>query len=436
MSAGDLPVEGVFQQNERAFFVSGLGFYELFAGGVTVFRGSVASSSTPATIFSNGSGGNQLLIVVGGYGYVFDLLNNTLSYITDPDFPQGYASMCSFLDGYGLVLQRGTGIFQWSDLEDFTAWDALDFAQVSEVSDWTLTLAVDIDRKVVRLIGSQNTSLYYDSGDALQPFIPVPNALVSIGTAAPFGFCLIDDVVLWVSASNNGARVAMEGAGTSGQRISTHAVEAAWAQYDVVSDCRGWAMSYHGHSWAVFTFPTAEATWVYDRTERAWFEWLYWDAVTGTFQPHLVQCHMFAFGQHVGGSRLDGTLYAISGDFYDDDGAPIRRMRRFPHLADEEEWIFAQGKLQFVLQVGVGLSVASTAVGYDPKAMLRISRDGGMTYGNARTTSMGKIGGYTKRVNYWRNGRFRDGVIEFTFNDPTICALVGANLVEPEEGVS
>lgn len=436
VTAGDGPVVGAFQQNGRSFFISGLGFFERLAGGVVIDRGSVSSSSTPATICSNGSGGNQLLVVVGNYGYVFDLLTNTLAFITDPDFPQGFALMCAFIDGYGLVLQRGTGIFQWSASEDMTDWDALDFAEVSEVSDWTLSLAVDIDRKVLRLMGGQNTSLWYDSGDPLQPFIPVPNALMSTGTAAAFGFCLLDDVVVWISASNNGARMAMEGSGTSGQRISSHAVEFAWSQYSTVEDCIGWAMEYRGHSWAVFCFPTAGATWVYDRSEKAWFEWLYWDATTGTFQQHLVRCHMYAFDEHLGGSRLDGTLYAISGDFYDDAGAPIRRVRRFPHFADEEEWIFAAGKLQFIFQVGVGLEVPSTSAGYDPQALLRISRDAGRTYGNARTKSIGKEGEYRKRANFWRNGRWRDGVIELTFNDSTVCALVGANLVEPEQGLS
>lgn len=421
---GDQPIVGTFQQNGRAFFVAGLGFYEILANDFVILRGSVASTTTPATICSNGVGGNQLLIVTGLYGYVFNLLTNVLTYIADLDFPQGRALMCAFLDGYGLVLVNDGTTFQWSALEDFTDWDALDFAAKSQTSDNILSLVVDIDRKVIWLIGGQNTELWYDSGNADQPFIPVPNALVSQGTAASFGFILVDDAVLWIGESNNGSRMAMEGTGTSARRVSTHAVEFAWSQFSVVDDCIGWGYEYRGHSFAVFSFPTAESTWVYDRTEQAWHEWLYWNATTGAYESHLARCHMYAFNRHMVGSRIDGTLYALTSDVLTDDGAPIQRMRRFPHIADENQRISCS-KLQADLQVGVGLdNVASTAVGYDPQARLRISRDAGRTYGNMRAASMGKTGAYTKRVMWWRNGQWRDGVIELTWSDPTVIALV------------
>ena len=128
-TAGTGPHRAAFQQDGRSFLISGTGFYEFFSDHSVTLRGTVAAGTDMGTIVSNGDAGGQLLVVVGGYGYVYNKTTNILTQIADPDFPQGTASMCCFLDGYGIVLQSSASTFQISALEDFTSWDALDVAQ-------------------------------------------------------------------------------------------------------------------------------------------------------------------------------------------------------------------------------------------------------------------------------------------------------------------
>src|SRR5512139_1053882 len=56
------PVRALFAQNGRAFCVVGQNFYEFFPSGRAVQWGDVTPDSDPATICSNGTAGNQILI--------------------------------------------------------------------------------------------------------------------------------------------------------------------------------------------------------------------------------------------------------------------------------------------------------------------------------------------------------------------------------------
>ena len=63
---------------------------------------------------------------------------------------------------------------------------------------------------------------------------------------------------------------------------------------------------------------------------------------------------------------------------------------------------------------------------------LRVSRDGGFTWGESVTMAAGAIGTYTQRVLARRLGHARDMVFEVTVTDPIAWSLVGAWLdLEP-----
>jgi hypothetical protein len=64
--------------------------------------------------------------------------------------------------------------------------------------------------------------------------------------------------------------------------------------------------------------------------------------------------------------------------------------------------------------------------GLDPQVMLRVSRDGGHSWGNELRASMGKIGEYTKRATFPPLGTARDFVFELSITDPVKRVIVGA----------
>jgi len=419
-TAGTGPHRAAFQQDGRSFLISGTGFYEFFSDHSVTLRGTVAAGTDMGTIVSNGDAGGQLLVVVGGYGYVYNKTTNILTQIADPDFPQGTASMCCFLDGYGIVLQSSASTFQISALEDFTSWDALDVAQKSQTSDRLVALAVDFDHKVLWLFGSQNTEVWWDAGGTF-PFEPVPNSIISLGLSSPFGVSQPTEGIVWIGENSDGGRAIWSAQGSASKRVSTSAVEVALSDYSTVNDCSTFEYIWRGHVFSVFLFPTADACWVYDNTTEQWHEWLSWNVRDGDWHLPLARTHIFAFENHYVGSATDGTIYELSANTAADGSQTLRRLRRSPHVVGDGSWITCH-RLRFDFQSGVGTS----GQGATPQAMVRISRDGGKTFGDERWVPLGATGAYTTRAELRRNGRWRDGVIEVVVTDPVVTAMVGA----------
>jgi len=116
---------------------------------------------------------------------------------------------------------------------------------------------------------------------------------------------------------------------------------------------------------------------------------------------------------------------------YDLNARYIRRLRRAPHVANENVRIFYR-KFELDLERGVGLA---SGQGSDPEVMIRLSRDGGHTWGEPQVMSAGAMGAYTQRVIARRLGQARDTVFEVTVSDPVAWSLVNAWL-DLEAGTS
>lgn len=309
------PVRALFSEEGRAFAVGGSHFFEILAGGTFLYRGRVGMDSRPATISSNGSDGHQLFIVSNGDGFIFNLDANVFTPITAPDFPRP-CSMGAFVDGYFLALQAQADRFQISGLEDGLTWDPLDVAQVSQTTGIVRAL-VPVHREVW-LLGSSMTTVWGDIGDADFPFAPIPGAFIQQGIGSLFGWTIVDNDLFWHGQNEDGGRVAYRAQGYRPTRISTHAVEHAWAAYPRMDDTICWSYQDRGHSFAAWYVPTAETTWVYDAATGVWHERALWDPTALVWTPHLARCHTFAFDRHLVGDRQSPAVYALDADTYTD----------------------------------------------------------------------------------------------------------------------
>ena len=106
----------------------------------------------------------------------------------------------------------------------------------------------------------------------------------------------------------------------------------------------------------------------------------------------------------------------------------IRRLRRAPHVNNENLRVFYR---RFELDLERGQALAS-GQGSEPYVLLRLSRDGGQTWGEEMRMAAGKLGEYQARVMARRLGQARDTVFEVVVSDPVAWSLVGAWLdLEP-----
>ncbi len=255
-ATGKTVCRGIFSQDETTLAVIQDTVYRLDvdAASLTPLSGTVSNDGAPVSMCSNGRGGEQVLIVSGGEVYVYDILTMTLSSaITTP--LTNDAVMCAYIDGYFLLLEADTVRVWFSALEDGTSWDGLDFFARSQTSDNIVAICALKNRLYV--IGSLTGEIYYDSGDADNPFQPYPGSVFQEGIVGPWAIGVVDESVAWVARGSDGRGRAVRTTDASPQPISTPAIDFAWASYTDLSSCEILVYQQEGHTFVCWTFPDA-----------------------------------------------------------------------------------------------------------------------------------------------------------------------------------
>lgn len=403
---------------QRTFAAMGASLVEISSAGVVTVRGTLAVNANPATFSTNGDGGGQLLITSGDKAYSYDLATNTLT----EELSSG-ATMGAVLYGYGLVFDVATGKVQLSDLFDLTTWDPTQYFQRTIGTDPWQAMHVT-PYGYICLPGTQTGEFWYNAGTFPIPFAPDPSGNFARGIAAPFSIQQWGSAIVWLSRGIDGDYTVVRATGFSPDRISTHAVEFAIAGYNDdtrINDAIGQVYGEHGHLFYLLTFPSASATWACDALllgkANAWAQRGTWISEETRFVYWRPVFHTFGFGVHLMGDLESTVIYRMAHSVaLDVDSRPIRRVRRSPAILKGHARIIID-RFELLMETGIGVS-DDTAQGYNPQVTLRVSRDGGRTWGNERSVSAGKQGEYWRRVIFRMLGMGRDFVLEVSVSDP------------------
>lgn len=429
----DKPLRGLYSTDGlRCFAVSGATLYEIFANGTFTALGMVERSTQPAQMFANGG---QLFVISGSGGYIANGVNVTR--VTD-------ACMGFYLDGYFGALEGAqpgeSKLFKISALLDGTSWNPLDFAAVEGAPD--NILAILANHRQLEIFKYQDIEFFWDSGNPDFPIERIDGSFVEQGCAAAWSPRRIDNTSMWLGADERGAGIAWNMQGYTPSRASTHGVENVWQGYQragiPINDAVGVVEQVQGHQFYHLHFPTADATWTYDRATRLWHERGSWDSVNGVWHAHKARYHCYAFNRHlVGGGDATGYVYDQSIDYQDDDGQPLRWLRSAPHIADAAGKRVFYSNLWIDFQQGVGVN---TLVGVDgkprqPVCMVRHSNDGGNNWGNEAQLPIGKIGEFSGRALQPMCGSGRARAVEVSGTDPVQIAIVDAD-IQAQVGLS
>jgi hypothetical protein len=467
------PVRGVWAGGERLFAAAGTKIYEVMSNGTSIEKGTIATDAdhSPVQIFPNG---NQLFVVSAGLVYLHNgvslsqpqwangegTVNTAGTAVTWVSGTQFDASMVgnpfvinsvtytvatvnsatsitltasagtqtgvaynattpvtartgAFLGSYFIAAPYGKK-FYISALNDGQAWDALDFASKEGYPDNIASVLADHEE--LWLFGDETTEVWRVTGNADFPFERDPSATVHQGIVAPWSAVNLVTGPAWLGGDTRGRVIAYAAQGFQPVRISTHAVESAWASFTKVSDAIGYVYTEEGHTFWVITFPTANATWAFDYTTKLWHERAWWNG--SGFARHRGRCHAFVFGKHLVGDHTSGKIYQMSLATFDDDGTPIQRLRAAPHISDEQQNIF-YSKFQLDLETGLATNPAYT---------LEWSNDGGHTWTTPRTRTAGAIGNHKARVIWRRLGSARTRVFRVQSNAAIRHAWIAAHI--------
>lgn len=411
-------VTSLFTVNGRTF-AAGAHLWELNGSGVPTDRGSLGGTQ-PVLPCQMASNEGQLLAMNNGNLYILDLTSNVLTPVNMAQLPGGAGSVSQigFADGYFFATERNSHTFSMSNLEDGTTWDGLNQTTVSLFPDNFTSMICD--HREAWFFSSKKTVAYYNAGAGFPPYIPVQGAFMEFGAGAAFATVQLDNSIFWIGLDERGNAIAHKAVGYGEQRVSTHAVEFAWQQYTTVADARAFTCQLQGHSWWVIYFPTANATWVYDVATGFWTRWAFFNPTNGLYEAFHGQSHTFNFNKHLIGDWASGNIYELSNAYLDDNGTPIRWLRRAPIVAKDNKWAYFS-EIELDAEVGLGPQPPLTDGAGDPRppqAMLRWSNDAGKTWSATYVLSAGLAGEYNVRIRKTMLGRARKRVFEWSGTDP------------------
>lgn len=402
----------------RLFAFNGNRVDEIGKSGSITARGTITSNDGSISVADNG---NEMIIVDGIQGFIFNLSLNVLTAIADVDFLDN-ATHVAFQDSFFIVndpISSPPGKYAVSGVFDGTSWNGLDFANAEGNPD-SLTALISTGRELW-LLGPQSTQIAVTSESGF-PFTNLKGTLSDIGILAPFSLCKMNTNIFFLGADDQGFGQVFMNQGYTPTRISNHALEQQIATYEELEDTTAFCFQERGHYFYVLNFLNANITWVYDTVTGEWYQWAFTDFQRNIDGLYRGNSYAFFNNKNYVSDFSNGKIYELDPNTFDDDGNKIKCLRRSPHIWQALDRTF-YSSFQIDMETGVGLTLGQ---GSDPQVMLRWSIDGGYTWSNEHWRSAGKIGNYASRVKWYRLGASRDRVFEVAVTDPVQVTFLNA----------
>jgi hypothetical protein len=398
----------------------------------------VSPASTPAYFSDNGT--TALLVDGSEQGYTVTLAQPTSSFVELGDPNYFGSTRADFIDSFIILNIPGTNQWYCTPSDAITPFNAL-YVGIKTAWPDNILCAVAIEREVW-LFGPKKSEVWYNAGAVPFPFQILPGVIIEQGCSAPYSPAKMDTNVYWLSESPEGARMVMRGnAQNVAQRISTHAIEAEFLTYPKVSDAIGSTYQIEGHSFYKLHFPTADKTWGYDEATQQWHEDNSIDA-NGVLHRARNTFNTYCYGKNLALDWATGALYQVDSKTYTDNGQVIPWIRSFPHFTNELKYVTLSGitadvetgtrpgtgeTTQYTSPWSLGFSSGFGPLGQvsAPAINLRLSRDGGNSYGNNRPKQMVSAGHYRSMMRWRGNGLSRDWVVELSSTAEMSGALNG-----------
>jgi len=479
LDLGDTPIRGEHQYDDYYYLVHRGNFYQVNNANVATVKGMLSTNTGRVCMAHNQT---QIMVTDGSYGYIYDIARDsffriyqvttgtttsttanklvdsgkdfnalgvkkgmivynttdgTKATVTAIDsattlsmsedlFPTGKAyeigtdgfltpSSVDFMDTYFVITEADSYSYQISATGNGADWDALEFADADGKPD-NLVRVMESNSELV-LFGEESTEFHLNTAAVDFPYQRV--ASNEWGLAAKFSAVKYDNGIMFLARNSQmGEVVLAQMTGHSPVRVSNSDWERIVNDYADVSNATAYAYVIDGHP--MYRIHFDEGSWEYDGSTGVISE----IKSTG-HDRHLSNGHIYFLEQNIVTDYASGKVYAMGKDVYTDNGEIITRKIRGKHVFSPNFNKVIVDRIQLFMETGVGLE---SGQGSDPQAILRVSKDGGRTYGDEKWSSFGKIGQYLSRVIFSRLGAARDWVFEFTITDPVKVVITNTDI--------
>jgi hypothetical protein len=272
------------------------------------------------------------------------------------------------------------------------------------------------------LFGEDTLEVWQDVGSSPLPYQRVTGATQHVGLISREGVGYAVNTLVFLGKGAEGEIRIFKLNGYTPVPISTSDIDSILSSLSRINDCTVTTYMTLGHAITHFTFQSANRTLAYDHSSGMWHE-----AQSGLSTSYAYQFWRWVSQYGVATvARLaadfsTGRIYKIDEAVYTENGTGIRREACTRHIrANGNEVFLSQLMLDF--ETGVGNGAAP-----NPTVTINVSRDGGNTFGVAKTKSLGAAASYLTRVVFNRLGAARDFVVRIVVTDPVKFVISGGS---------
>lgn len=377
-------------------------------------------STTSGYVGIQANNGNQIEFNDGVNGWVWNTSTNTWSQITSDGFVAAPSSV-AFMEGF-MICPNGDGSNKWqvSDPNDATTWDPTQFVLFESKPDQLVAIATL--QTMIFVMGTKYIEIWYlpPGGSPIFPFVNDTNMQYETGCAAIGSIAQDFDVLVWLGQTKEGKFSVMMSNGGPPFRISTDAVDKVLSTFasEDIADASAYMYTNNGHTFYCINFTGGNTSFVFDFTTQMWFTQAMEDG-----SRHIAQAHAYFNNTHYALSYKDGVLYELDPSYNMNGTESITRKRVTQMYYNPAYRKRRVNELQLTLLQGQG---TANGVNQTPRVELRVSRDGGVTFGKPHTIEIGKIGQFLKDCIFRNLGVAKRFVFDIRCYNAINFVLMGA----------
>lgn len=420
LDQGALMYRGGITVGDLLYLTQGNIFEEVNNGFVATDRNAPSRLTTNNGRMSFATNESTVVMVDGTNGYNYDIGTNTFAQIASAMFASPQTT--TYQDGYYLAsfIESGTNKKRCQISADGITWNALDFRGI-DTTPGALIRTFSFSGEVHQF-ADKGIEFWAYTGDPTFPFQPIRGATIKVGLAARWSVAEGAAALRFLGRrGGKGEVAAFELVGHQARSITTPDMAKEFNSYATKGDATGRTVTIDEHEFYIISFPAAGKSWMYDAYASEAMGVPVWSELQSNNGRHISDLGFTLVDRAYVSDYASGKLYREDKDVYTDNGMEIAWELDTRHFFKDYQRVTVD-EIVADFETGVGIAVGQ---GSDPVVMLKISRDGGRTWGAEQLLRLGKVGEFLPPLSQRRLGTARDFVFKYRITDPVKRVLTG-----------
>lgn len=398
----------------RCFAVIDKTLYEIATSGTPTSRGTLTDIEAGSNrLYMGVNPANEVFIGGVSASYVFDMDTDTLTKITDVEFPNSVSSMV-YTDTYGIISSNGSVFI--SDSGSFLNWSAINTYSPTFTS--APVVALGSLKEQIFNFTTESIEVYVATGD--DPIYErLPRTSIKMGIRAKNSLACAEYGFIFLGQSNNGGAAVYYYDGWN-PPVPISDTNFTWQINQSTSLDAAYGYIQHnkeGQKLYYLTIPDLNRTFCYNLNSKKWFDKsslnptdyagaiINPDQFRGAFYTYFNDYHLFA-------DTYTGKIFKEDYSIFTEDSLPIYRKRDSQIISNEDKYLSVE---ELIIDCSVGTANGASTT---PDLQISWSVDGGNTFTTPVNLLLGLIGEFTYQAKLTNLGMGRRWVFRIECSDP------------------